>query len=407
MIAKIMKSASSFQAVYYNENKIKEQKAVLLSAVNFESNGFELGYLTKKDFITYLNQVSNLNDNVKNKQFHAVLSTKGREHNAEELKMIAHEYLKKMGYSENPYLIYFHQDTDNNHVHIVSTRVNTEGVRIDDSFERRRSLKYIEAIMNNLSRSEMSGKTIVDEALQFRFSTEAQLKLILEQKGYSVQNNENRDILVLKDKNLIATVDREKVVEKLKLPTDSKRAKQLGAILSKYKNDVDTEGLQKLIKNKFGVELVFHKGEGKEKPYGYTVIDHSTKQVFKGSEVLKLSEILQNNVDRAGESKGQTHEEAVKKLKNQPQELDDYLLKNGLLIADSNGKTYLFDMDSGDAWDISSDKGNALRSFINLDDSYFMNQNDDNEAEMTRFHLNLAGADENDTDRKYRKGMKK
>jgi hypothetical protein len=35
MIAKIMQSAKSFQAVYYNEHKVSEQKAQFLGATNF------------------------------------------------------------------------------------------------------------------------------------------------------------------------------------------------------------------------------------------------------------------------------------------------------------------------------------------------------------------------------------
>ena len=40
-----------------------------------------------------------------------------------------------MDYGENPYLIYFYRDTANNHIHMVSIRVNTEGVKIDHNFE--------------------------------------------------------------------------------------------------------------------------------------------------------------------------------------------------------------------------------------------------------------------------------
>jgi hypothetical protein len=49
-----------------------------------------------------------------------------------------------------------HKDTDNNHVHIVSTRVNTEGVRIDDAFERKRSLATIKQIMDGTLRQDMT-----------------------------------------------------------------------------------------------------------------------------------------------------------------------------------------------------------------------------------------------------------
>ena len=136
MIAKIMKSAHSFDAVYYNENKVKEQKAEFLTAANFQKTGTNLNFLSRNESISYFNKVSDLNTRVKNRQFHAVISTKGQEHTSEELKFIAEEYIKKMGYRDNPYLLYFHQDTDNNHVHIVSTRVDKNGEKVDDSFEK-------------------------------------------------------------------------------------------------------------------------------------------------------------------------------------------------------------------------------------------------------------------------------
>jgi hypothetical protein len=45
-----------------------------------------------------------------------------------------------------------------------------------------------------------------------------------------------------------------------------------------------------------GLDLVFHSSDGK-KSYGYTVIDHTTKQVFKGSEILNLKYLLDENLD--------------------------------------------------------------------------------------------------------------
>jgi Relaxase/Mobilisation nuclease domain len=143
MIAKIMQSSNSFQAVYYNEQKVVEQKAELLAAVNFEGNLTAVDFWQKADYIKYFNDITQQNSRVKRKQFHAVISTKGYEHTADELKIIAEEYIKRMGYGDNPYLIYFHQDTNNNHVHIVSTRVNTEGVKVKDSFERQNILNQL------------------------------------------------------------------------------------------------------------------------------------------------------------------------------------------------------------------------------------------------------------------------
>ena len=46
------------------------------------------------------------------------------------------------------------------------------------------------------------------------------------------------------------------------------------------------------MKDKFGINLVFHTGKGHTKPYGYTLIDYRNKRVLKGGEVMDLKELL-------------------------------------------------------------------------------------------------------------------
>ena len=59
----------------------------------------------------------------------------------EQLSSIAQEYMDRMGYSDQPYLVYKHEDIDRHHLHIVSVRVNENGKKLDDSYEKRRSEK--------------------------------------------------------------------------------------------------------------------------------------------------------------------------------------------------------------------------------------------------------------------------
>ncbi len=73
--------------------------------------------------------------------------------------------------------------------------------------------------------------------------------------------------------------------------TDKARARQLRSILRKYRDTcAEKEELKKEIKVKFGVDIVFF-GK-KDKPYGYILVDHSTKAVFHGARVLALDELL-------------------------------------------------------------------------------------------------------------------
>lgn len=73
---------------------------------------------------------------------------------------------------------------------------------------------------------------------------------------------------------------------------DDKRRRQLRAILQKYRNlSANKEELAATMKKKFGISLVFV-GK-KDTPYGYIVVDHKNKTVFKGGEFLSVKELLQ------------------------------------------------------------------------------------------------------------------
>jgi hypothetical protein len=45
-----------------------------------------------------------------------------------------------MGYGEQPFIVYKHEDIERTHIHIVSLRVDEQGKKINDKFEHRRSM---------------------------------------------------------------------------------------------------------------------------------------------------------------------------------------------------------------------------------------------------------------------------
>lgn len=73
---------------------------------------------------------------------------------------------------------------------------------------------------------------------------------------------------------------------------DNRRRQQLRAILQKYRSlSANKEALAAHMKKKFGISLVF---VGKvDTPYGYILVDHKSKTVFKGGEFLSIKELLQ------------------------------------------------------------------------------------------------------------------
>lgn len=141
MIATILPGSSNFYAVDYNERKVAKGVARLLEIKNFGALG-EVRKPTPEELAQFLMEYSSMNPRIQKAQFHAVISCKGYEMSEAQLLDFAHQYLQEMGYAEpgQPWLIYSHNDTDNAHLHIVTSRVAPDGRKIQHNHERRRSL---------------------------------------------------------------------------------------------------------------------------------------------------------------------------------------------------------------------------------------------------------------------------
>lgn len=313
MIVKILSSSATFAGVRYNHEKMRSGKGELLKVRNFGSL-MGLDKIGPKDFINYLKAVSVVNKRVSKPQFHAVVSAKGKTTSKEELLDTAEEWLVKMGYGENPYLVIFHNDTENNHVHIVSTRIDKNGRKISSAFEKLRAVRAL----SNIVKREQADIPKLDKLLKYRFTTVAQVRTLLERMGFDVRF-EKENMEVSRSGKLISTLkisDIESLCQDQ--GRDNNRYRQLKAIFSKIlterlsnpdllspKTDIRSElqGFSRLVKKKTGAELVFHSKDS-EVPNGYTIIDHSSKTVMKGSEAMHLRDIIALlNVDRQNDVK--------------------------------------------------------------------------------------------------------
>lgn len=53
---------------------------------------------------------------------------------------MAQEYMERMGYGSQPYIVFKHTDIDRTHIHIASTCVGIDGKKIPDDYDHPRSM---------------------------------------------------------------------------------------------------------------------------------------------------------------------------------------------------------------------------------------------------------------------------
>jgi len=313
MIVKILPPSSTFKGVSYNTNKIEKDKGELMKVENFGALQ-ALDYMKPSDYINYLEARSKTSARVKYPQFHAVISCKGKSHSKEQLTEIATDWLKGMGYEKQPYLLIFHKDTDNNHIHIVSTCIGEDGKKINDSYEKIRAYQVLNQVIGVDEKLQVSKD--LDQALSYRFSTRAQFMMLLESKGYSLKLTDGTYQLIKFGKEQ-GSIDAAKVDARIKMyDKNVDRLAQLRAITEKYRIDHDprvqplnhtspgglagksvgyTSQLAELLASKFGVQVIFHGKDGLP-PYGYTLIDHSQKRVYKGGDLMPLADFIKPSI---------------------------------------------------------------------------------------------------------------
>jgi len=115
-------------AFYYNENKVKKGSAISLLAHQYPKDVDEL---TVKEKFQRLTRLASLRPDVKTNCLHIFISFDPSEKlSPEMLKTIATEYMEKIGFGSQPYLVYEHKDTGNQHMHILTTNIEKDGHRI-------------------------------------------------------------------------------------------------------------------------------------------------------------------------------------------------------------------------------------------------------------------------------------
>jgi hypothetical protein len=323
MIIKIMAPGSSnFPGVNYNDKKVSEGKGELMTKKNFPS--FINEKSNKQQVRDYLKAISAANKKISKPQFHGVISTKFQEHSKEELAKIAEVFMDEMGYGGQPFIVVFHNDTENYHVHIVTTRVDKQtGKKINDSFEKLRSQKAISDTLEKIY--GIQSEVALNRLLNYKTSSVHQLKSLLERNGYQISKvtSDDQSLTIFKNGVYQRTISENQLAFANR--NEEYRKHQLRAILCKYKDiysnkvfkvedyrkqeamlpeekrkekhqlfpkiEFESE-LQKKLRDIFGIDLIFHHRD-EYQPFGYTLIDHKTESVYKGSEIMKMNELFE------------------------------------------------------------------------------------------------------------------
>lgn len=140
MVAKISSGSSLYSALAYNHQKITAGKAKVLFANNMvepKDGNFSIGICTGS-FEPYLLA----NKRTENPVIHISLNPDPKDKlNDEQFTQMAEEYMQKLGYGNQPFVVFKHEDIDRHHIHIVSVKVDETGKMIRDNFQHRLSMR--------------------------------------------------------------------------------------------------------------------------------------------------------------------------------------------------------------------------------------------------------------------------
>ena len=144
MVANIRSRPSPSGALYYNKEKVdKDEAEVLLwqkMLEPFDKHGRMDIDACMDSFRPYLEA----NRRTTNTVFHVLLNPSPEDKlTGEQLRETAKEYMERMGYGDQPYIVFKHNDISREHLHIVSLRVDEQGRKLPHDFEARRSMEIL------------------------------------------------------------------------------------------------------------------------------------------------------------------------------------------------------------------------------------------------------------------------
>lgn len=335
----IIKTSHSIRSILnYNENKVKAGVAECIGAGNYPENVDKMSEAMKLNRFT---KRLELNENAKRNSVHISLNFHPSEkHSKEKMMAIVDTYMEKIGFGEQPYLVYQHYDAGHPHAHVVSINIEREGKRIDlhhlgirKSEPARKEIEELFGLVKAEGRKKKEefnlqpismGKirygrieskkaltNVLNEVLnEYKYSSLPQLNAVLKQYNvladrgsenskiflanglvYRILDEQGKPIGVpIKASDFYLKPTLKFLEEKFKgnetrKMSDKTRVKNAIDIALLRERAMPISELAKLLE-KEGIHTVFRRSnEGQL--YGITYVDHTTKNVFNGSSLGK------------------------------------------------------------------------------------------------------------------------
>ncbi|NCI51393.1 relaxase/mobilization nuclease domain-containing protein [Sediminibacterium roseum] len=129
MVARITTPASLQKALNYHEKKVQNESAHCIGGNGFLLGVHQMNFYDKLQVFEYRNK---LNERATTKTLHVSLNFSNAEkYDDAFLMQIAGEYMLRIGFGNQPYLVYHHHDAGHPHIHILSTTIREDGTRIN------------------------------------------------------------------------------------------------------------------------------------------------------------------------------------------------------------------------------------------------------------------------------------
>ena len=159
MVAKINRGVSLYGALAYNWQKVDDRTARIISGNMMPMNVAGYPDENMQDTMFVFRPYLMANRKTDKPILHISLNPAVDDNLSEsQFASLASEYMNKMGYGNQPYIVFLHEDIDRRHIHIVSTCVNVRGEKIDDAYEWNRSMRACRELERKFGLQQVADK---------------------------------------------------------------------------------------------------------------------------------------------------------------------------------------------------------------------------------------------------------